>query len=50
MLRIHEQPMKCPSCGHKCILDECMVDCDGDGSFGCPIPDCGAVMQITEAS
>lgn len=50
LMRIHEQPMFCPVCGFECIFDDCEPDCDGDGSPGCPQPDCGTIMQMRERS
>lgn len=35
--------MRCRLCGHVCRLEECEPDCDGEGSLGCPLSDCGGI-------
>jgi hypothetical protein len=40
--------MRCSRCGCIVTIAECEPDCDGDGSLGCPVPDCGGVMQEAE--
>ncbi len=38
--------MRCMNCGHTCRLDDANIDDPfGDGSIGCPLPDCGGLMQ-----
>ncbi len=37
--------MKCSRCGYCACVADCEPDCDGDGSLGCPVADCGGVMQ-----
>jgi hypothetical protein len=47
---IDECPMKCIQCGHEAPLDDC--DCDdpfGDGSIGCPVPDCGGLAVMDKS-
>lgn len=42
---ILQERMKCPLCAFRCTVDACEPDCDGEGSLGCPQPDCGGVMR-----
>jgi len=35
--------MRCENCGTITRLEDCEPDVDGDGSLGCPLPDCGGV-------
>jgi len=44
-MSILDVPMECPRCGYRARLADCEPDCDGDGSLGCPIADCGGVMR-----
>jgi hypothetical protein len=37
--------MKCQLCGAITRLDDCEPDVDGDGSLGCPLPDCGGIAK-----
>jgi hypothetical protein len=41
--RIEDVPMKCQLCGTVTRLGDCEPDVDGDGSLGCPLPDCGGI-------
>lgn len=41
---ILDAPMVCSNCLKRCRVGDCEPDCDGDGSLGCPEPDCGGVM------
>ena len=45
---IGDVPMRCRLCGHECTMKETEPDCDGDGSRGCPVADCGGVMRALE--
>jgi len=40
---ILDVPMKCPDCGAVTRAGDCEGDVDGDGSLGCPVPDCGGI-------
>ncbi len=40
-IRIGDVSMKCPLCGFECRLYDAEPDCDGEGSLGCPEPNCG---------
>ena len=42
---IEDVPMKCQSCGTVSRLGDCEPDVDGDGSLGCPLPDCGGIAK-----
>ncbi len=42
---ILDVPMVCPLCGSTCAVGECEPDVDSDGSLGCPVSDCGGIMQ-----
>lgn len=42
---ILDAQLRCPLCGTVSKVGECEPDVDGDGSLGCPLPDCGGVMQ-----
>ena len=42
---IMDVPMKCPLCGTITRLGDCEPDVDGDGSPGCPLPDCGGIVK-----
>lgn len=37
--------MRCESCGVVSRLGDCEPDVDGDGSLGCPVPDCGGIAH-----
>lgn len=37
--------MVCPLCGSECLLANAEADVDGDGSPGCPQPDCGGILK-----
>lgn len=41
MIRIEDVPMRCILCSTVNRLGDCEPDVDGDGSLGCPVPDCG---------
>lgn len=41
---ILDVPMVCSICGSTCTVSECEPDADGEGSLGCPAPDCGGLM------
>jgi hypothetical protein len=47
--RILDVELKCPCCGKVARVGDCEPDCDGEGSLGCPEPDCGGVMREMEA-
>lgn len=36
--------LECRSCGKISRVGDCEPDIDGDGRYGCPVPDCGGVM------
>lgn len=38
----------CVQCGTKSRIADCEGDVDGDGSLGCPVPDCGGIMVEPE--
>ena len=42
---ILDVPMKCELCGTVTRLGDCEPDVDGDGSLGCPLPDCGGIAK-----
>ena len=42
---ILEARLRCRSCGAISRVGECEPDIDGEGSLGCPVPDCGGVME-----
>lgn len=45
-MKIGEVPMVCLKCSHRCPLDDANGDDPfEDGSFGCPIVDCGGIMK-----
>jgi hypothetical protein len=49
--RIGDVPMKCQLCGAITRLDDCEPDVDGDGSLGCPLPDCGGIaLELNPSS
>lgn len=48
LTRIGDVPMRCRLCGHRCTFDECTPDVDGEGSPGCPVPDCDGIMEVAE--
>jgi hypothetical protein len=35
--------MECMLCGKITRAGDCEPDVDGDGSLGCPVPDCGGI-------
>ncbi len=37
--------MICDICGAPCRAGDCEPDVDGEGSLGCPVPDCGGVLH-----
>lgn len=37
--------MKCPMCGWKGTIRDTIPDVDGDGSMGCPVEDCGTIVE-----
>jgi len=41
--------LRCPLCGCVARVYDCEPDCDGEGSLGCPTPDCGGVMEQGES-
>ena len=43
--RIMDVPMKCDLCGAVTRAGDCEPDVDGDGSLGCPLPDCGGIVK-----
>ena len=43
---IFDALMECPRCGQRFAVGDCEPDVDGDGSLGCPEPDCGGVMAM----
>lgn len=48
MLRsILDVPMTCELCGTVTRAGDCEPDVDGDGSLGCPLPDCGGIVHET---
>ena len=42
---ILDAPLRCQLCGKVSRAGDCEPDIDGDGSLGCPEPDCGGTMQ-----
>lgn len=46
MKSILDVEMKCGACGFLCTVGESEPDCDGEGSLGCPTPDCGGIMEM----
>lgn len=42
---ILDAPMKCESCGKVTRLEYCLPDVDGEGSPGCPVPNCGGITK-----
>jgi hypothetical protein len=36
--------MRCPICGTVTRAGDSEPDADGDGSCGCPVPDCGGIL------
>src|ERR1700722_18849074 len=51
MLRsILDVPMKCAICGAITRAGDCEPDVDGDGSLGCPVPDCGGIALEVEGN
>lgn len=48
LTRIGDVPMKCATCGQVCKFDDCEPDADGEGTPGCPQPDCGGLMKTAE--
>ena len=38
--------MECPRCGQRFRVGDCEPDIDGEGSLGCPVPDCGGTMGM----
>jgi hypothetical protein len=42
---ILDVPMKCELCGAVTRAGDCEPDVDGDGSLGCPLPDCGGIVR-----
>ena len=45
---ILDVPMKCEICGAVTRAGDCEPDVDGDGSLGCPVPDCGGIAKELE--
>lgn len=45
MTSIIDVPMVCEKCAHVSPIRDCEPDIDGDGSMGCPLPDCGGTMR-----
>ena len=43
--RIGDVPMRCKICGTVTRFEDCEPDVDGDGSPGCPVPDCGGIAK-----
>jgi hypothetical protein len=48
LLSILDVLLRCPECGTVSRLGDCEPDVDGDGSPGCPVEDCGGVMEGKE--
>lgn len=46
--RIEDVAAKCEGCGLVHRFGDCEPDVDGDGSMGCPTPDCGTVIVFNE--
>lgn len=42
---ILDVPIVCQLCGSTCRAGDCEPDVDGEGSLGCPVTDCGGIMQ-----
>lgn len=46
MLRsVLDVPMICALCGKISRAGDCEPDVDGEGSLGCPLPDCGGIVK-----
>jgi len=41
---ILDAPLWCSLCRVLARAGDCIPDVDGDGSLGCPVPDCGGLM------
>jgi hypothetical protein len=42
---ILDVPMKCQRCSAVTRAGDCEPDADGEGSLGCPVPDCGGICK-----
>ena len=45
MKSILDVRVKCLTCGAISRVRDCEGDVDGDGSLGCPVPDCGGIAR-----
>jgi hypothetical protein len=45
MKSILDVRMQCRMCGAISRAGDCEPDVDGDGSLGCPVPDCGGIAK-----
>lgn len=45
MKNILDAELICEMCKTVSRVSDCEPDVDGDGSLGCPLPDCGGVMR-----
>lgn len=48
MISILDVLMVCEKCSNVSLIRDCEPDIDGDGSLGCPLPDCGGTMREVE--
>lgn len=45
LTHIGDVQLKCELCGAVNRVSDCEPDADGEGSLGCPLPDCGGIMK-----
>lgn len=45
MNSILDEILVCEICASTCRVGDCEPDVDGEGSLGCPVPDCGGIMR-----
>lgn len=48
MKRIEDVAAKCEGCELIHRFGDCEPDVDGDGSMGCPTPDCGRIIVFND--
>jgi hypothetical protein len=45
MIPMTDVKVKCPQCGWNGTIGDCKTDCEDKGLLGCPVPDCGTIID-----